>query len=216
MVRNVPGTTSAYAERVIGGYYLDIVPDRDALARYGLLIGNLQDTIVMALGGETVTTTVEGRERYTVNVRYPRDFRDNPEAIAREVLVPPPGGGAVPLGEVAKVQQTRGPNAIRTENGELAVYIYVDMQGRDLGGYVADAQKAQCLLSRHPSSGRVRERPYDPFRFDTRRRLRKSLAVEARVRHSHRRLLLPPSAHEGRVQMRVHISSCSDTAPVHI
>ena len=142
VVRNVPGTTSAYAERVIGGYYLDIVPDRDALARYGLLIGNLQDTIVMALGGETVTSTVEGRERYTVNVRYPRDFRDNPEAIARDVLVPLPGGGAVPLGEVAKVQQTRGPNAIRTENGELAVYIYVDMQGRDLGGYVADAQKA--------------------------------------------------------------------------
>ena len=142
VVRNVPGTTSAYAERVIGGYYLDIVPDRDALARYGLLIGNLQDTIAMALGGEAVTTTVEGRERYTVNVRYPRDFRDNPEAIAREVLVPLPGGGAVPLGEVAKVQQTRGPNTIRTENGQLAVYIYVDMQGRDLGSYVADAQKA--------------------------------------------------------------------------
>ena len=142
VVRNVPGTTSAYAERVIGGYYLDIVPDRDALARYGLIIGNLQDTIAMALGGETVTTTVEGRERYTVNVRYPRDFRDNPEAIAREVLVPLPAGGAVPLGEVAKVQQTRGPNTIRTENGQLAVYIYVDMQGRDIGSYVADAQKA--------------------------------------------------------------------------
>ena len=93
VVRKVPGTTSAYAERVIGGYYLDIVPDRDALARYGLLIGNLQDTIAMALGGETVTTTVEGRERYTVNVRYPRDFRDNPEAIARDVLVSLPGGG---------------------------------------------------------------------------------------------------------------------------
>ncbi|ADP71288.1 heavy metal efflux pump, CzcA family [Rhodomicrobium vannielii ATCC 17100] len=142
VVRNVPGTTSAYAERVIGGYYLDIVPDRDALARYGLLIGNLQDTIAMALGGQAVTTTVEGRERYTVNVRYPRDFRDNPEAIAREVLVPLASGGAVPLGEVATVQQTRGPNAIRTENGQLAVYIYVDMQGRDLGSYVADARKA--------------------------------------------------------------------------
>ena len=142
VVRNVPGTTSAYAERVIGGYYLDIVPDRDALARYGLLIGNLQDTIAMALGGEAVTTTVEGRERYTVNVRYPRDFRDNPEAIARDVLVPLPAGGAVPLGEVAKAQQARGPNTIRTENGQLAVYIYVDMQGRDIGGYVADAQKA--------------------------------------------------------------------------
>jgi Cu(I)/Ag(I) efflux system membrane protein CusA/SilA len=155
VVRNVPGTTSAYAERVIGGYYLDIVPDRDALARYGLLIGNLQDTIVMALGGETVTTTVEGRERYTVNVRYPRDFRDNPEAIAREVLVPLPGGGAVPLGEVAKVQQTRGPNAIRTENGELAVYIFVDMQGRDLGGYVADAQKAVADNIKFPTGAYV-------------------------------------------------------------
>jgi Cu(I)/Ag(I) efflux system membrane protein CusA/SilA len=142
IVRNVPGTTSAYAERVLGGYYLDIVPDRDALARYGLMIGNLQDTIAMALGGEAVTTTVEGRERYTVNVRYPRDFRDNPQAIARDVLVPLPGGGTVPLGEIAKAEQTRGPNAIRTENGQLAVYIYVDMQGRDLGGYVADAQKA--------------------------------------------------------------------------
>jgi len=151
VVRNVPGTTSAYAERVIGGYYLDIVPDRDALARYGLLIGNLQDTIAMALGGEAVTTTVEGRERYTVNVRYPRDFRDNPEAIAREVLVPLPGGGAVPLGEVAKVLETRGPNAIRTENGELAVYIYVDMQGRDLGGYVADAQKAVADTIKFPT-----------------------------------------------------------------
>jgi copper/silver efflux system protein len=142
VVRNVPGTTSAYAERVIGGYYLDIVPDRDALARYGLMIGNLQDTIAMALGGDTVTTTVEGRERYTVNVRYPRDLRSDPQAIAREVLVPMPGGGAVPLGEVANVQQTRGPNTIRTENGQLAVYIYVDMQGRDLGSFVADAQKA--------------------------------------------------------------------------
>ena len=107
-MRNVPGTTSAYAERVIGGYYLDIVPDRDALARYGLMIGNLQDTIAMALGGEAVTTTVEGRERYTVNVRYPRDLRDDPQAIARDVLVPLPGGGAVPLGEVAKVQQDAG------------------------------------------------------------------------------------------------------------
>jgi copper/silver efflux system protein len=142
VVRNVRGTTSAYAERVIGGYYLDIAPDRDALARYGLLIGNLQDTISMALGGEAVTTTVEGRERYSVNVRYPRDFRDNPETIARDVLVSLPNGGAIPLGEVAKVERTRGPSTIRTENGQLAVYIYVDMQGRDIGGFVADAQKS--------------------------------------------------------------------------
>ena len=142
VVRNVPGTSSAYAERVIGGYYLDIVPDRDALARYGLMVGNLQDTISMALGGEAVTTTVEGRERYTVNVRYPRDLRSDPQSIARNVLIAMPGGGTVPLGEVAKVERARGPTSIRTENGQLAVYIFVDMHDRDLGGYVADAQKA--------------------------------------------------------------------------
>ena len=142
VVRNVPGTSSAYAERVIGGYYLDIVPDRDALARYGLMIGDLQDTIAMALGGDAVTTTVEGRERYTVNVRYPRDQRSDPKAIARDVLISMPGGGTVPLGDVAKVQLDRGPTSIRTENGQLALYIFVDMHDRDLGGYVADAQKA--------------------------------------------------------------------------
>jgi len=142
VVRNVPGTSSAYAERVIGGYYLDIVPDRDALARYGLMVGNLQDTISMALGGDAVTTTVEGRERYTVNVRYPRDQRSDPKAIARDVLISMPSGGTVPLGEVAKVQLDRGPTSIRTENGQLALYIFVDMHDRDLGGYVADAQKA--------------------------------------------------------------------------
>jgi Cu(I)/Ag(I) efflux system membrane protein CusA/SilA len=142
VMRNVPGTSSAYAERVIGGYYLDIVPDRDALARYGLTIGNLQDTISMALGGDAVTTTVEGRERYTVNVRYPRDLRSDPQAIARDVLIALPGGGTVPLGEVAKARLARGPTSIRTENGQLALYIFVDMHGRDLGGYVAEAQKA--------------------------------------------------------------------------
>ncbi|CAN7657619.1 CusA/CzcA family heavy metal efflux RND transporter [Bosea sp. LjRoot9] len=142
VMRNVPGTSSAYAERVIGGYYLDIVPDRDALARYGLMVGNLQDTISMALGGDAVTTTVEGRERYTVNVRYPRDLRSDPQAIARDVLISMPGGGTVPLGEVAKVQLARGPTSIRTENGQLALYIFVDMHDRDLGGYITDAQKA--------------------------------------------------------------------------
>ena len=127
---------------MIGGYYLEIIPDRDALARYGLMVGDLQDTIGMALGGDAVTTTVEGRERYSVNVRYPRDLRSDPKAIARDVLISMPAGGTVPLGEVAKVQLGRGPTSIRTENGQLAVYIYVDIAGRDLGGYVADAQKA--------------------------------------------------------------------------
>ncbi len=142
VIRAVPGTSSAYAERVIGGYFLDIIPDREALGRYGLTVGDVQDVIAMALGGESVTTTVEGRERYTVNLRYPRAFRSNPQAIAREVQVAMPGGGTVPLGEVAKVQLARGPTTIRTENGQLVVYIFVDITGRDLGGYVADARAA--------------------------------------------------------------------------
>ncbi|MCK9907996.1 CusA/CzcA family heavy metal efflux RND transporter [Microbacteriaceae bacterium K1510] len=142
VLRSVPGTSSAYAERVIGGYYLDIVPDRDVLGRYGLAIGDVQAVIASALGAETVTTTVEGRERYAVTIRYPRDFRSDPQSIARDVQVPSPGGGTVPLGEVAKVELTRGATSIRTENGQLAVYVFVDIAGRDLGGYVAAAQQA--------------------------------------------------------------------------
>jgi len=142
VLKAVPGTSSAYAERVVGGYYLDIVPDRAAMARYGIMIQDVQDTIAMALGGQTVTTTVEGRQRFGVNLRYPRDLRSDPQSIARNVLVPMPKGGAVPLGEIASVGLTRGPSSIRTENGQLAVYIYVDVRDRDIGSYVADAQQA--------------------------------------------------------------------------
>ena len=142
VVKAVPGTASAYAERVQGGYFLDITPDREVLGRYGLTVGEVQDVIAMALGGDSVTNTVEGRERYTVNVRYPRAFRSNPQSIASEVQVPIAGGGTVPLGEVAKVTLARGPTQIRTENGQLAVFIYVDVTGRDLGGYVAEARAA--------------------------------------------------------------------------
>ncbi|RWH81216.1 MAG: efflux RND transporter permease subunit [Mesorhizobium sp.] len=142
VLRAVPGTSSAYAERVIGGYYLDIVPDRVALGRYGLSIADVQDVISSALGAEVVTSTVEGRERYGVAVRYPRAMRSDPHSIASDVQVALPGGGSVPLGEVAKVELTRGATSIRTENGQLAVYIFVDIAGRDLGGYVAEAQRA--------------------------------------------------------------------------
>ena len=147
VVKAVPGTTSAFAERLTGGYYLDIVPDRTALARYGLTVGEVQDVITTALGGEMVTTTVEGRERFGVVVRYPRDARSDPERIAREVLVPVAGemGGAaamVPLGQLAKVQITTGAPAIRTENALLSAYIYVDIRDRDIGSYVAEARKA--------------------------------------------------------------------------
>jgi Cu(I)/Ag(I) efflux system membrane protein CusA/SilA len=155
VVKAVPGTSSAYAERVQGGYFLDITPDREALGRYGLTVGEVQDVIAMALGGESVTNTVEGRERYTVNVRYPRAFRSDPRSIASEVQVPIAGGGTVPLGEVAKVALTRGPTQIRTENGQLAVFIYVDVAGRDLGGYVAEARAAVANEVRLPPGTQV-------------------------------------------------------------
>ena len=142
VLRTVPGTTSAFAERIGGGYYLDIQPDRTALARYGLMIGDVQAAIMTALGGETVTTTVEGRERFSVNVRYPRELRNNPDSIAREVLVAGPAGMMIPLGQLATIQLTQGPSTIRTEDAQLAAYIFVDTRESDIGGYVAQAQRA--------------------------------------------------------------------------
>ena len=141
-VKDVPGTSSAFAERITGGFYINIEPDRTQLARYGLSVGELQDVIGSALGGEMVTTTVEGRERYGVTVRYPRELRSDPQQIAREVLVPTMGNGMIPLGQVAKVEVAKGTPGIRTENALLSAYIYVDTRDGDLGGYVARAKKA--------------------------------------------------------------------------
>ena len=149
-IKSVPGTSSAFAERIIGGYYLDIEPDRKELARYGLMMGDVQQVVSSALGAETVTTTVEGRERYGVSVRYPRDVRSDPQAIAREVLVPLPNGASIPLGQVAKVTLVQGPASIRTENAQLAAYIFVDARERDLGSYVADAKKAVAATVKFP------------------------------------------------------------------
>jgi Cu(I)/Ag(I) efflux system membrane protein CusA/SilA len=142
VVRQVPGTTSAFAERITGGYYLDITPDRAALARYGLAVGELQDVISTALGGEMVTTTVEGRERFGVIVRYPRELRSDPQLIAREVLVPTQDGAMIPLGQLARVEITKGAPAIRTENALLSAYIFVDIRDRDIGSYVKEARQA--------------------------------------------------------------------------
>jgi copper/silver efflux system protein len=142
VIKSVPGTASAYAERVVGGYYLEILPNRDRLARYGLMVSDVQDVVAMALGAEPVTTTVEGRERYTVAIRYPRDLRSDPQAIAKNVVVSLPNGGTVPLGEVADIKLTQGATSIRTENAKLATYIFVDIRDGDLGGYVRDAKKA--------------------------------------------------------------------------
>ncbi len=151
VVKTVPGTTSAFAERITGGYYLNIEPDREQLARYGLAVGDLQEVIGTALGGETVTTTVEGRERFGVQVRYPRELRSNPQQIAREVLVPTMDGAMVPLGQVAKVEIARGTPGIRTENALLSAYIFVDIRDRDIGSYVADARKAVADQVKFPA-----------------------------------------------------------------
>ncbi|MFM7084540.1 MAG: efflux RND transporter permease subunit, partial [Hyphomicrobium sp.] len=141
-LRKVKGTSSAYAERIIGGYFIDIEPDRKQLARYGISIGDFQQVIASAVGAETVTTTVEGRERYGVSLRYPRDVRSDPDIIAREVLIPMPNGSSVPLGQVATIKRLQGPSTIRTENAQLAAYIFVDARDRDLVSYVKEAQKA--------------------------------------------------------------------------
>jgi len=150
-VKTVPGTTSAYAERITGGFYLNITPDYEALARYGLLIGDVQDIIATAIGGETVTTMVEGRERFAVIVRYPRELRDNPQAIAAHVLVPVSGGAMIPLGQLAHLSLDKGPPGIRTENALLSAYIYVDMRGRDIDGYVRDAKQAVQQTVKFPA-----------------------------------------------------------------
>ncbi len=142
VVKRVPGTTSAFAERITGGFYLNIEPDRMQLARYGLAVGDLQEVVATALGGEMVTTTVEGRERFGVIVRYPRELRDDPQKIATQVLVPTMEGAMVPLGQIARVELAKGAPAIRTENALLSAYIYVDIRDRDIGSYVRDAQKA--------------------------------------------------------------------------
>jgi len=150
VVKAVPGTTSAFAERITGGFYLNIEPDREQLARYGLAVGDVLDVIGTALGGEMVTTTVEGRERYGVTVRYPRELRSDPQQIAREVLVPTMDGAMIPLGQLAKVVVAKGAPGIRTENALLSAYIYVDIRDRDIGGYVADAKKAVAAQVKFP------------------------------------------------------------------
>ncbi|HWA58043.1 MAG TPA: efflux RND transporter permease subunit [Gemmatimonadales bacterium] len=166
-VKMVPGTRSAFAERAESGYYLDIDIDREAAARHGLNVGDVQTVIATAIGGMTVTQTVEGRERYGVRIRYPHELRDNPEKLL-DVLIPAAHGGVggqgsgagpgegmsampvaarqgsqpayVPLGQVARISQTAGPMVVRTEGAMPTAWVYVDVVGRDVGSYVAEAQ----------------------------------------------------------------------------
>jgi Cu(I)/Ag(I) efflux system membrane protein CusA/SilA len=136
----VTGTRSVYAERVSGGYFLDFAIRRDEIARYGLTVMDVGQIIESAIGGESIATTIEGRERYPINVRYPRELRDNADKLQR-VLVPTPSGAQVPLAQLATLRVLSGPAMIRDENGLLSGYVYVDMAGRDIGGYVEDLKR---------------------------------------------------------------------------
>ena len=140
VLTSVPGTRSVFAERVTGGYYLDFELKRDEIARYMLAIEDIQMIIESAIGGESITTTVEGRERYPISVRYARELRDDPEKLKR-VLIPTMNGAQVPLGQLAELRLTSGPAMIRDEDGQLAGYVFVDMAGRDIGSYVEEAKK---------------------------------------------------------------------------
>ncbi|MCU0242974.1 MAG: efflux RND transporter permease subunit, partial [Vicinamibacteria bacterium] len=141
ILRGVPGTRSVYAERAAGGYFVDFELKREALSRYGLSVTAVQDVIMSAIGGENVTTTIEGRARFPVNVRYPRGLREDVDALGR-VLVKTPGGAQIPLGLLAEIKTTTGPAMLRNENGLLAGYVFVDMYGSDIGGYVERAKAA--------------------------------------------------------------------------
>ena len=141
VLASVPGTKSAFAERLNEGYYLDLIVNRREAARYGLTVGDVQAVITTAIGGETVTTTVEGRERYPVSVRYKRELRDDPDRLKR-VLIPTSSGTQIPLGQVAEMVITQGPTSIADEAGALAGLVSVAVSERDLRGYVQDAQRA--------------------------------------------------------------------------
>ncbi len=138
-VRVVPGTISSYAERTIGGYYLDIDIDRAAAARYGLTTGDVQDVIQTAVGGMNISTTVEGLERYPLNLRFARDYRDDTNSL-RDLLIATPSGAQVPLGQIATINTNSGPPMIRSENAQRTAWVFVDIAGRDLGSYIAEAR----------------------------------------------------------------------------
>jgi copper/silver efflux system protein len=169
-LKDVPGTRSVYAERVTTGYYLDITVKRDEAARYGLSVDDVEQVIQAAMGGMNLTTTVEGRGRYSVNIRYPRDLRNDVEKLKR-VLVPTmmtsssvvdpvlgmaksPGVIQVPMGEIADFKLNKGPMSIKSEEGLLTAYVYMDFSGRDVGGYVKDA-KAKAASLKIPNGYRL-------------------------------------------------------------
>jgi Cu(I)/Ag(I) efflux system membrane protein CusA/SilA len=142
VVRQVPGTASAFAERITGGRYIEFEIDRDAIARYGLTVGDVQDVLSVALGGMPLTTTVEGLQRYTINLRYDRDFRSDLDSLKRNIVVPTPTGAQIPLGELASIKVVDGPMEIKTEGAVPNDWVYVDIRDIDVGTYVQNAMHA--------------------------------------------------------------------------
>lgn len=136
----IQGTRSVYAERVAGGYFVNFKIKRDEIARYGLTVGDIQMVLMAAVGGENISQTIEGRERFPINVRYPREYRDDIERLKR-TYIPTPQGVQIPISQIADIEVETGPGMIRDENGRLAGYVYVDVAGRDIGGYVSEAKK---------------------------------------------------------------------------
>jgi Cu(I)/Ag(I) efflux system membrane protein CusA/SilA len=156
LLHGVPGVRSVFSERTGDGYFLDIVWDRERLARYGLSIQQAADTLASAIGGESVTTTVEGRARYSVNVRYMRDFRSDFDAIGRVLIPAGEGQRQIPLSEVATIRPTSGPAMIRDEDGLITGYVYIDVAGRDIAGVVEDGKRALAGKLRLPPGYSIR------------------------------------------------------------
>ncbi len=150
VIRQIPGTASVISERVTGGNYIDFTIDREAAARYGLTVGDVQDVIMSAIGGMNVTKTVEGLERYPINVRYSRELRDNLGALGR-VLVPTPSGAQIPLGQVGRLEVKKGPAAIKSENARRTAWLYVDLKDIDVGTYVKSAKRVVDTTVAFPS-----------------------------------------------------------------
>ena len=150
IIREVPHTLSVYAERVTGGNFLDYRINREEAARYGLTVGDVQDIIISAVGGMNITTTVEGLERYPVNLRYKAEFRDSPEKL-RRILVPTPNGAQVPITQLADIEIVKGPPSIKSENARKNAWIYIDLRGIDVGTYVKMAQQAVSEKLKLPS-----------------------------------------------------------------
>jgi copper/silver efflux system protein len=177
-LRNVPGTTSAIAERVMGGRFIEFEINRDAIARYGLTVGDVQDVLSVALGGMPLTTTVEGLQRYTINLRYDRDFRSDLRALREDIIIPTPTGAQIPLGQLATVKVVDGPMGIKSEGAVPNAWVYVDIRGIDVGTYVEAAMRT---VNAAVASGKIKLPPgYNIFwsgQFEYMQRAKQRLSV---------------------------------------